>query len=525
MSGIYAGRISLSTPHPCEVPITGMFPVIPDILAFFSHLILDGHFVTGYPSELFTSISDIPAPLPDLQSLSYATFLNLPNKVILMIVDHLELDEAASLGCTCRRLNELALWRYIDSTITCFSHLGSDPDDHPFSSLRLLHLSLFDTPKIPYMILRFLADFSSKLARVVHFVQSIDYIPMFHIDLRGVFFALQGHQISSQVFDAFAKFCSTLATLDCVGIHWGPNLIAFEQMLSSSSMEFAPTHLTSLYVTTVPRQCTQILDWVLRCLNNSPVHAVMMNGAMESTLSQMDLLHLDSFMLLYAPDETETTVGMVDFLRRHPSLKTLTLSAQTFRLGHTEQVRWALRPLPVLHNISASVDMLNLLLAIPLMYPVMQEIYILGPIINDIQGRTQEARMVALSALLIHISQMLAVVLLKLPFLDVDDFGGDTWNTWNVFMPMGRCPEAFLIQVKKLVFYGTSLRTRPEVFVPFAMNCTISYFLSVEEVVLEDESFDALTVEEEDEWLTDLWSRCPKVSHVTINTRNIVFHR
>ncbi|KAK0434849.1 hypothetical protein EV421DRAFT_1909149 [Armillaria borealis] len=468
-------------------------------------------------------MSDIPSSLPDLQSLSWASFLDLPNELILIIVGHLELDKVAALGCTCHCLNELSLWSYIDSTITRFSHLGSDPGDHLFSSLRLLHLSLFDTPKIPYMTLRFSTDFSSELARVSHFVQSVDYVPMFHIDLRGVSFAPQGHQTNSQLFDAFAKFCGTLATFDCVGIRFGHDLEAFEQMLSLSSTEFAPTHLTSLYAATVPRQCTQILDWVLCCLNNSPVHAVVMDGAMESTLLQMNLPHLDSFTSLYAPDEMETTVDMVDFLGRHPSLKTLILGVHTFRWGHAEQVRWALRPLPMLHNISASMDMLNLLLAIPSMYPVMQEICILGPIIEDPRGRTQEAHMISLSALLIHISQMPTVTLLKLPF--IDDFRGDTWNTWNSFMPLGRCPEAFLIQVKKLVFYRTSIQSRPDALLPFAMNRTISYFLSVEEVVLEDESFDAFTIDEEDEWLKDLRSRSPKVSHVTLNMRKIVFHR
>ncbi|PBK67339.1 hypothetical protein ARMSODRAFT_1020816 [Armillaria solidipes] len=189
---------------------------------------------------------DIPSSLPDLQSLSWASFLNLPNELILIIVDHLELDKVAALGCTCHCLNELSLWSYTDSTIMRFSHLGSG------------------------------------------------------------------------------------ATFGCVDIHSGHDPEAFEQTLFPSSMEFAPTHLTSLYTATVPRQCTQILDWVLHCFNNSPVHAVMMDGAMESTLSQMNLPHLDSFTLLYAPDEMETTVDMVDFLGCHLSLKTLILGAHTF---------------------------------------------------------------------------------------------------------------------------------------------------------------------------------------------------
>ncbi len=97
----------------------------------------------------------------------------------------------------------------------------------------------------------------------------------------------------------------------------------------------------------------------------------------------MNFLHLDSFILLYAPDEMKMTVDIVNVLRCHPSLKTLILGACTFWQGHAEQIQWALCLLLILHNISASMDMLNLLLVIPLMYLVMQEICILRPIIED----------------------------------------------------------------------------------------------------------------------------------------------
>ncbi|KAK0432682.1 hypothetical protein EV421DRAFT_1910791 [Armillaria borealis] len=327
-------------------------------------------------------MSDIPSSLPDLQSLSWASFLDLPNELILII----------------------------DPTLVTI----------PSPPCELLHLSLFDTPKIPYMTLRFSTDFSSELARVSHFVQSVDYVPMFHIDLRGVSFAPQGHQTNSQLFDAFAKFCSTLATFDCVGIHFGHDLEAFEQILSLSSMEFAPTHLTSLYAATVPRQCTQILDWVLRCLNNSPVHAVVMDGAMESTLSQMNLPHwtaLPRFML---------------------------------------QMKWKQLLIWLI-----SWD------AIPPLKPSFWELTLFGEV-------------------------------------TLNRFGETLGTPGTHLCPQGRRPEAFLIQVKKLVFYGTSIQSRPDALLPFAMNRTISYFLSVEEVVLEDESFDAFTVDEEDEWLKDL---------------------
>ncbi|KAK0437716.1 uncharacterized protein EV420DRAFT_1486991 [Desarmillaria tabescens] len=358
------------------------------------------------------------------------------------------------------------------------------------------------------MTLTFSSDFRSELARVAHFVQLINYIPMVQVDFTSLTFALQEGESMSQLYDAFAEFCRNLATLDCVGLTLGYDIEAFEQVFSSSTTSFAPAHLTSLYAVTIPRQPQKMLDWLLHSLNNSPVHVIVIDGALEAILADATLPQLTAFTCLYAPDGMETTVGMVEFLGCHPSLTTIILGARSFRRQDVELVRPALRPFPMLESITASLDVLNVILGIPSLFPAMHEICIQGPVLDPLQG-TREECFLMLSALLILISQTPVVSTLKVPFLN-----GFDHLAWNSFMPVGWRPEAFLTKITKLVFYGMSLRQiRPGLEEPLNLICMTSYFHSVEEVVVEDESFST-----EDEWLKDLCSACPMVSHLVINS-------
>ncbi|PBK82937.1 hypothetical protein ARMGADRAFT_1038231 [Armillaria gallica] len=365
------------------------------------------------------------------------------------------------------------------------------------------------------MTLTFSPDFRYKLARVLHFIKSINYVPKVQVDFKDLSFTPQDGETMSDVYDTFSNFCGGLTMLDCIGWTLSHDVEAFEQLLSSSTANFAPVPFMFLYTVIILVQARKMTDWVVHSLNSSPIHVVITDCDMEAMLAEITMPWLISFTGIYTSDTSEVSVDMVEFLRRHPSLTAFFLSAQSIKPRDMEWVHSALWPLPILQTMSASLDVLNVLLSKPLLFPVLQEISIQGPV-RDIHQGTWEEHFILLFSILILIGCIPGVSTLKLPFLN--HFNGDAWNTF-LFPP--HRPEAFLTNVKKLVFYGTSVFMRPDAQEPFDLICTISYFPVVEEVDIEDRSF--LGSRDEDQWLTDFCSACPMVTCLVMTSKEYHF--
>lgn len=399
----------------------------------------------------------------------------LPNELLLAIASDLDHNDIVSLASVSCRLNEVAVCSHLDSlrrvsaedgvVLQCLTNEQSDDKKSQlFSSLRILRMSMCAVPQISQMrhlTLRFSSRFSREFAEVKRYLDITAHTPGLRIDFRRISFEPQGLKTGDDVLQSFEALCTGLSTFKCCALTLSYQKKIFENLLSVTKVPFNPPPLTTLYGAAIPPQTEKMTDWVIRSLSQSPLQLLIIDGAAEPMLSQLNLPHLTHFTCIYLCGDIGIKVDMLLFLLRHPMVEHVRLGVSSVSTLDREVVVRILREqtFPNLCSLAAGIEVLDILLASPSSFPAIKEVCMHGPILSPesvsphLLGTPHE-RYTLLSLVLILIASMPAIESLKLPFLS--DFSCAAWNAFLVPSSWGLTHqlESLLAGIRRLVLYA-----------------------------------------------------------------------
>ncbi|PBK59209.1 hypothetical protein ARMSODRAFT_1027628 [Armillaria solidipes] len=362
------------------------------------------------------------------------TLTDLPNELLYAVFNHVESRDLLSLARISRRLNAVAMrrylgpWREVQKNYSLFGgYLTGAP--RTFFGLRCLRLSLA-TPYILSMTLMFSLNFAAEFDEVLRYHRSIPQKqhPSLHIDFTSTTNqCIACQRMMCQIHaERLHKFCKSLVRLRCVSfkcLRTGWECLG-EPATSGKKAVFHPPPFTTLTSMCIPSGSTYFLDWLVRSARASPIKSLTLRYIRDIYKKKPDCvlsLRLPHLKRITFDSCTFTPEHLSSFLSRHTAITDLTflwggISAPRSWL-YTVHMR-----LPHLHTIVMGMSDLEHLL--PSMrsrsFPSLKSVVVLGcechrcddpePVCEWIKGKPDIRRV------LYWILRLPAVSCVQLPF-------------------------------------------------------------------------------------------------------------
>ncbi|PBK82936.1 hypothetical protein ARMGADRAFT_1089839 [Armillaria gallica] len=468
-----------------------------------------------------------------LHTHTLAGILDLPNEILLAILDELHPNDLVSLALLSHHLNLLSFPLFFEHAKRggeAFGMYGGSGRE--FSFLRFFQLSLFHRPPIPSMTLHFSGNFLAELAEVSRYVKVCGMLPL-HVDVGKVCFNTTNSPVDEgEVSEAVEEFCTKLSKLDCHTLTCS-RYTQWSDWLLPISDDFYPPALTTLCCIRFPGESGWI-NWLIRSMNHSPITTIIIEQVTDTVL---DVLTLPQLCQMMCVDHDLILVPLAKFLNWHPTVKQLTLLGQLVPMDNHKLFCATMTPMASLTRIAAGLGMLSAFFGCRDCFPVLEEVVFHGPPTG--WTHTPEPSIyllkdvfMQLGAVLALISTIPTVTSLKLPFLS--HFTGEAWNMCvfvkdhpvdNSDLASMASPHTHPPHPESLLHYVTSLTLYAVEGLPqirdhlFNIAQAIGHFPAVRMLHVKDCYYleDMGWVGHEDVLLSDLQDTCPRLEVVKFN--------
>ncbi|KAK0433233.1 hypothetical protein EV421DRAFT_1997740, partial [Armillaria borealis] len=320
-----------------------------------------------------------------------STLTDLPNELLYAVLNHLERMDLLSLACISRRLNAVAMrrylgpWREVQKNYSLFGgYLTGAP--RTFFGLRNLQLSLA-TPYILSMTLMFSHHFRTELDEILQYHRCIPrkQHPSLHIDFTST--TNQCIACQSMICKIYAerlhRFCERLVRLRCVSfkcLRTGWECLG--EPTNGKKAMFHPPPFTTLTSMCIPSGSTCFLDWLVRSAHASPIETLTLQYIRDVFKKKSDRvlsLRLPHLKHITFDSCTFTPENLSSFLSRHKAITDLTFFGGRIAAPRLWIYTVHMR-LPHLHTIAMSIHNLEHLLPSmrPKSFPSLKSVVMLG---------------------------------------------------------------------------------------------------------------------------------------------------
>ncbi len=331
------------------------------------------------------------------------TLNDLPNELLLLIFQDLDLPSLIAVSCLCKRINAIALAQFVSPQTDLHDIRSTAPSlrfggSHlPFNSIAALRLSF--SMRCPVGFLSF------QLSQEGYVKEMEQVTRLFKTErvLRSLFFNLPGlpahfpPPASYSPMDCCAAICSLLCHLHCVRCHT-LNINNAPQVEYPEGAKFDGPIVTTLKDIILSRAHFMFADffrdWTLSTMMLSPLTRVSLVDVDIRAL--LPCLSLPSLKILHIHCPDLHLSRVTPFLSRHPTIGNLMLTVIS------DDAFLSPGSLPELKDFSSTAECLSRLLSSPDSMPQLQRVTCYGSIFNTITPPTPSAMQILFQNIALH---------------------------------------------------------------------------------------------------------------------------
>ncbi|KAK0221021.1 hypothetical protein EDD85DRAFT_1028560 [Armillaria nabsnona] len=248
------------------------------------------------------------------------TLSDLPNELLHEILDGLPPSDKTTiaLATTCRRLNEFVMVHHFGQV--SYRYFSRNSGDRPFSSFRVLRLSLIYKPRLSSIYCNFSENFGKEMKEVQRSLADLKAMGTeFHVSFMGMYWPKPPTEKHVAFFKDLSKLRCT--TIDMHASHPGPDATTVTGV--PARIGPGPPYLTQLSTVTLTVHPKQYMAWILQSMKESPVKVLTLCYSPNKTLKTIAETTLDSLQTVTLLGCRVSFTVVTAFLESHPRIKSL----------------------------------------------------------------------------------------------------------------------------------------------------------------------------------------------------------